>query len=751
MTMESLPNFEEVDVRKYLQVLQRRWLPAVGVCGLVITLTSVVALTIKPNYQAEGSLLIKANRTASITGVGENLGRLDGVTTNNNPLVTQARIITSNPILQKTIDTLNIKDNKGKPISTREFSKKLVVADSVGSDVLQIAYKDTNPELAAKVVNTIIDIYIEDNIKANQEEALTALKFVKQQLPTAETSVRKAESDLRQFKEKNRVVLLYEETAASVRTITELEGKITQAQAQLVNTDAKLQKLRSQAQVNPQEAVMSVELSQTPGVQKVLAQLQEAESQLKLENTRFQPGHPAIINLEEKVVALRSLLNQRTEQVVGGGQPIQQADLQLGQLRQGLITDITRAEAERSGLEKQIGTLMNQWSAYKQRANYLPRLEQTQRELERKLKAAQGSYETLLSKLQEINIAENQRIANARVVSYAQVPNIPQGPRRILFIIAGGAGGLFIGLIVAFGLDLTDRSVKTVKEAKEVLKYTLLGVIPALSRNGSRNTKNHSSVAGIDRPLPQIIGRDVPHFPFGNAYQILQANLKFLCSDKKLKSLVVTSSVAKEGKSEVAANLAVAMAQLGRRVLLVDADMRRPIQHHVWELTNALGLSNMIVDQEISVENVVQEVMPNLDVLSSGVVPPNPMTLLDSQRMASLIENFSNHYDFVIFDTPPLAGTADAAILSNLTDGILLVVRPGVVDLNSANSAKEFLTQSGQNVLGIVINGVNVKSEPDSYFYYTSYNAEPSSTNESLTTGTPVLSASAKNSQKSSK
>ncbi|MBW4506576.1 MAG: polysaccharide biosynthesis tyrosine autokinase [Scytonematopsis contorta HA4267-MV1] len=746
MTMESLPQFEEVDVRKYLQVLQRRWLPAVGVCGVVITLASVVAITIKPNYQAEGSLLIKANRTASITGVGENLGRLDGVTANNNPLVTQARIITSNPILQKTIDTLNIKDNKGKPISTRDFSKQLVVADSVGSDVLQIAYKDTNPELAAKVVNTIIDVYIKDNIEANQEEALTALKFVKQQLPTAEASVRKAESELRQFKEKNRVVLLYEETAASVRTITELEGKITQAQAQLVNTDAKLQKLRSQAQVNPQEAVMSVELSQTPGVQKVLAQLQEAESQLKLENTRFQPGHPAIINLEEKVVALRSLLNQRTEQVVGGGQPIQQADLQLGQLRQGLITDITRAEAERSGLEKQIGTLINQWSAYKQRANYLPRLEQTQRELERKLKAAQGSYETLLSKLQEINIAENQRIANARVVSYAQVPTIPQGPRRILFIIAGGAGGLFIGLIVAFGLDLTDRSVKTVKEAKDVLKYTLLGVIPALGRNGTRNSKNHSSVAGIDRPLPQIIGRDVPHFPFGNAYQILQANLKFLCSDKKLKSLVVTSSVAKEGKSEVAANLAVAMAQLGRRVLLVDADMRRPIQHHVWELTNALGLSNMIVDQEISIENVVQEVMPYLDVLSSGVVPPNPMTLLDSQRMASLIENFSNHYDFVIFDTPPLAGTADAAILSNLTDGILLVVRPGVVDLNSANSAKEFLTQSGQNVLGIVINGVNVKSEPDSYFYYTSYNAEPSSTTDSLTTATSLLSASAKNS-----
>ncbi|MBD2603160.1 polysaccharide biosynthesis tyrosine autokinase [Scytonema hofmannii FACHB-248] len=713
MTMESLPNFEEIDVRKYLQVLQRRWLPVIGIFGISVSLGSLYAFSLKPSYKAEGSLMIKTNRTSSLTGLTQDIGRLEALNQNENPLETQVKIVTSNPVLQETIRLLNLKNAKGNPLPIRDFAAKLKVEGIKGSDVVQITYGDNNPELASKAVNTVINTYIKQNVQANQDEALTAKKFIEMQLPKAEGTVRRAESELREFKEKNKVIVLDQEANAAVDTISKLNSQVSQAQAQLDDVNGRLEQLRKQAQVDSQQGVIASELSQAPGVQKVLAQLQEAESQLTLERTRFQAGHPTVTNLEEKVAALRSLLQERTGQVAGEAQ-VTQGSLQIGQLRQGLIADITRAEAQRVGLERQIVTLSQQVNTYRQRASYLPRLEQFQRELERKLKAAQTTYEILLTKLQEISVAENQKIPNARVISYALIPDKPEGPRKLLFIVGGGAAGLFLGIITAFSLDLMDRSVKTVKEAKEVMRYTLLGIIPGLSING----KNHYSATGLNKSLPRIIGRDIPHFPFGDAYQILQANLKFLCSDKPLKSIVVSSSVAKEGKSEVAANLAVAMAQLGRRVLLVDADMRHPIQHHIWELTNAVGLSNIIVDQ-VSLNAAVQEVLPNLYVLSSGVLPPNPMALLDSQRMAILLNSFARDYDFVIFDTPALSGTADAAVLSNLTDGILLVVRPGVVNLDSANAAKEFLTQSGQKVLGIVINGVNVKREPDSYFYYT--------------------------------
>lgn len=711
--MESLPNFEEVNIQKYLEVFQRRWLPLVGIFAISVSLGCLYAFSLKPSYKAEGSLMIKTNRSSSLTGLPDDIGRLEALNVNDNPLETQVRVIGSNPVIEKTINSLNLKDSQGKLLSIPNLAKQLKIEGIKGTDVVQLSYKGGDPELAAKIVNEVIDSYIDLNIKANQNEARTAKQVLVTEVPKAEEVVRRAESKLRLFKETNKIVVLEQEAAAAVDTISKLGNQISQALAQLDDVKGRLEQLSSEAQVDSRQGVIESELSQAPGVQKVLAQLQETESQLALERTRFSPEHPTITNLEEKVLALKNLLKERTGQVAGGAQ-ITQGSLQVGQLRQSLIADITRAQAERVGLERQIATLKQQQNAYIKRANNLPRLEQSQRELERKLQAAQTTYETLLKKRQEIDIAQNQKIPNARVISYALTPDKAEGPRKMLFIIGGAGIGFFLGIIVAFTLDLIDRSVKTVKEAKEVLRYSVLGVIPTQGRNG----KDHSSIPGLDRPIPKIIGRDIPYFPVGNAYQILQVNLKFLCSDKPLKSIVITSSVAKEGKSDVSANLAVTMAQAGRRVLLVDADMRHPIQHHIWGLTNTMGLSNILINQA-SLDTVVQQVMPNLEVLTSGVLPPNPVAMLDSQRMAALISNFGRDYDLVIFDTPPLSGIADAAVLSTLTDGILLVVRPGVVDLNSANAAKEFLTQSGQKVLGIVINGVNTKNEPNNYFYET--------------------------------
>ncbi len=723
--MEIKSNFEEIDFQKYLLVLQRRWMPAVGVFGVVVALASFYAFSLKPSYKAEGSLLIRTNRTSSLTGLGEAIGRLESLTTTNNPLETQAKIVTSVPVLQETIRTLNLKNSKGELFKSQDFFKRLNIQNAKGTEILQISYTDKDPDFAAEVVNQLMKVYIRNNIEANRAEAVSARKFILQEIPSNETAVREAESTLRKFKEQNKIIALETESELAVQTISTLEQQIAQAQAQLGNVTARSQNLQNQASIDSQQSVSFASLSQIPGVQQVLIQLQEAQNQLTVQQTRLEPSHPTIIDLEEKITALNNLLEERIGQFVDGNQQVSMGNLQIGELRQNLIEDFARTEAERVGLVEQITTLSNKWLAYKQRANVLPRLEQIQRQLERKLKAAQTTYEALLTKLQEVQVAENQNIGNARVISPALVPAQSTGPRKALIIGGGGAIGIMLGMIAAFSLDLIDRSVKTVKEARELFQYTLLGVIPSVSRNG----KKGSYLPGVDPQIPRVIGRDIPHFPVGNAYQMLQANLNFLSSDKKLKAIVVTSSVSKEGKSEVAANLAVTMAQLGRRVLLVDADMRHPVQHHIWEMRNTVGLSNVIVDQ-VTLDAAVQEIMPNLYVLPSGVLPPNPVALLDSQRMAALVTCFAESYDFVIFDTPTLAGTADAAVLSKLADGILLVVRPGVINYVSANAAKEFLKQLGQQVLGMVINGVNIKLEPDSYFYYSRESSESASTSE---------------------
>ncbi|MBW4516444.1 MAG: polysaccharide biosynthesis tyrosine autokinase [Timaviella obliquedivisa GSE-PSE-MK23-08B] len=716
---------EEIDVQRYWLILRRRWLAAVGILSGVVAIATAYALMQRPVYRAEGKLLIKSSSASELTGLGETLGQLKALGEQNTPLDTQAEIIRSTPIVQGVIESLSLKDSDGKPLAADVLAKNLKVKGVTGTDVLQISYESEQPREASKVVNQLIDLFLKNNVQVNRAEAISARKFIEEQLPKTEDSVRQADSAVRKFKEENKLISLEEEAGQAVKLIGDLEGQITQTQALLADANERSQQLRSQLGLDSRQVVMFASLSQAPAVQEVFVQLQQAQSQLAIQQTRYRAGHPTVTALQRQVTALNALLTERVAQVSGNSQSVSPGNLQVGELQQGMISEYVQSESERLGLAQRVLLLSNAQAQYRQRASGLPKLEQTQRELARKLEAAQTTYETLLARQQAIQLAENQTIGNARILSAAVVPTRPIGASKAMIVAAGGVVGLLLAAATALILDLLDRSVKTVKEARELFGYTLLSIIPAFGRDGKISTY----AGGLDQPVPRVIVKDAPCSAIGDAYHMLQANLKFLSSDDELKTIVVTSSVSKEGRSEVAANLAAAIAQVGRRVLLVDADMRHPAQHHIWDLMNLAGLSNVIVDQ-VALEAAVQQAMPNLRVLTSGVMPPNPIALLDSKRMNSLIATFSRDYDFVIFDSPAMAGTADSAVLGKMADGILLVVHPGVVDSASANSAKEFIAQSGQKVLGMVINGVNVRNEPDSYFYYAGdqveENSEPS-------------------------
>jgi succinoglycan biosynthesis transport protein ExoP len=254
-------------------------------------------------------------------------------------------------------------------------------------------------------------------------------------------------------------------------------------------------------------------------------------------------------------------------------------------------------------------------------------------------------------------------------------------------------------------LESLDNSLKNVEEVKRLLGYPVLGTIPLAEK--VKGTEGEGSAE-----LPVL---NNPYSPESAAFEMLQTNLGFSISDKKLKVIVLSSSIPGEGKSFVAANLAVATAQLGRRVLLIDADMRRPRQHKIWEQSNLIGLSNILVGQA-EFQSSTKEALMAMDLLTAGTIPPNPAALLDSQQLATLIKEATGEYDFVIIDAPPLTAVADAQILGKLVDGLLLVVRPGVADSAAASATKTLLEQSGQRVLGMVVNGVTASSSYGGYY-----------------------------------
>lgn len=709
--LSKLEDQNSFDFQQYSLILKRRWLVIAVVTCSIFGITTLAALKQKPIYEAEGKLLFnKTNRVSSLTSLTEQVGELSGVTQLSKPLDTEAEVMRSNPIVAKTIDALELKDKSGKPLEIDEFLKVLKVKSIKDTDILALSYRSNNPQQAAAVVNALMGYYLDYNITNNRSEATAAREFLRKQLPDVESKVMRSETALRRFKEANKVVILEDEAKAGVASLKDLSDQITKATADLADANTRSGALQRDLELNKQQAITLNTLSQSPAVQQILAEYQKVQDQLVLARTRYTDEHPAIKNLSAQEIALRKQLELRVSQTLGSRQPIPQ-NLQTGELKQTLTAQLVQLEIERLALANRIAVLKGAYSLSQKRLSVLPQLEQKQLQLERQLQVGRSTYEQLLKRLQEVEVVVNQNVGNARVVSPALVPKKSVSPRITLNLALGGLLGILLGFATALLLEAMDKSLKTVEKAKQVLGYPLLGVIPRLNKKSSRTGKENA----VELPV-----RDNPYSSASAAFEMLLANLDFTLCDQLLKVIVVLSSSPNEGKSFVAANLAVAKAHMGRRVLLVDADMRDPLQHVIWKLPNLMGLSNILAGQaELSTST--QKVLINLEVLNAGTIGPNPAALLDSQRMASLVEAAVRNYDFVIIDTPALNLFVDGLMLSKLADGILLTVRPGVLDSATATATKMLLEQSRAHVLGMVVNGVTGEHSPSYYHSKTYY------------------------------
>jgi len=708
MSENTVQSQESIDLNigRYLLVLKRRCFPAISVFAAAVILSALSTTLIKPSYEAKGKLLFKS---PSFNAVGSNLlpsnaegtetGDLRPLVATQNPISSQIEVISSPTLSQMTIDELHLKNQKGELLKVEEFRKSLSLKIIGGTDVLQVSYKSRSPEEAAAVVNKIMNLYLENDILTSRSEAESTRQFMAKLLPRIQAAVHRAEVELRIFKQKNNVVDLSEEAKTAVANIGNLDNQIYNLRAELDQTTAQTNQLRQKVGLDLQQASAVSALSQSPAVQGILTQLQDTERQLATQRSLFFDSNPTIVDLKAKQAKLQTLLQQQIEQTIGRQTKFAPGMLQIGELRQSLIRDFLLSDVQRRSLEQKLASLYNSRSVYEQRAEAIPRLVQNQQELEQRLEVAQSTYQTLLKKVQELQVAENKNTADARIIAQALVPEKPILSRKLIVLALGLMLGTFLSTSTVLVLELKDRSLKTPKEVREAFGYPVLGVIPLATNKVRSHHENAES------KTQEIAVRDNPNSQTSEIYRMIQANLKFLRSDKRLNTIVVTSAAPKEGKSTVSANLAAAIAQLGRKVLLIDADMRVPSQHLLWQLKKAAGLSEVLVGQAPFNKTACQ-VMDNLDVLPAGFRPPNPLALLDSRRMASLlVENFSSQYDFVIIDAPPLLLAADALTLSQMADGILLVARPGIIDSKSADAAQELLERSGNNILGLVVNG----------------------------------------------
>lgn len=692
----------DVNLSEYLVKAKRRWKPALAIFLLTLGVTGGLSLLQDETYQAEGKLLFKKN-AAGVGMIGEETGTLEPILNDQTPLSTQIQVLESEPVIQQVIDRQKLTNDEGEPLKPQDFRKKLDTGVIGGTDVVEVSYRHPDPKVSAEVVNSLMDVYIQTQIRSNQSKPAAAREFIDKELPTVEKKVQNAESQISAFRTENNIVDLEEEKKGLVSNLGALNQQIATTGSELQGMQAQAAALQSQLGLSLNQAVAANQLGSYPEVQSILGQLNQTESDLSTERQRFSDKHPSVISLQEKKNALTQQLGGLIATNVGQGVNVSQGLLQNDNgNKENQLEKFISLKIEELSLQRQVASLYDSQQEYLKRAKDLPKLEKTERELVRRAESAGGTYKTLLNSLQEAQLAANNDSGNADIVEYAAVPEKGSSGATLLLGM-GIVLGAFLANLSIILLEMQDRSIQSLTEIKKKFPYKTLGITP------------------LEPPRYQgkIVTRDEPDSFSSEVYRMIQANLKFLTSDKPPKVILVTSSVPEEGKSSVVANLAAAIAQLGRNVLLIDGDLRRSSQHHLWGVDNNKGLKEIIADNQSPI-STIKKPMANLSLITSGLVQSNPLALLDSPEISDLIGRSRREYDLILIDAPPLAVTADVLTLSKLVDGILFVTRPGIVELESAELAQEALTTSGQKVLGMVVNGVK-PNDFDRYSYHGRY------------------------------
>lgn len=693
----------DVNMEEYFLKLKRRWLPALSVFVVTVGTTFFLTSFLERTYKSEGKILFRKTTSNDLLDLGKNTTEFDSLLNTQTPLSTERLRMTSEPVIQQTIDQLKLENVDGEPLKIKDFKQRLSIEIVGGTDVISITYKDPDPIISSKVVNTLMAVYLEEHVSSNKRATASADSFITSTIPKIESKLQGLESRLQSFYEKNQVIDLQEEKRILVAEIGTLNRQISSVGAELQGKKAQTGSLQNQLGLNLRQAISANQLGSTPQVQSILEQLGTTETELSQERQRFNDNHPIVASLNEKKQALNSQLKGLVSQYVGA--TVSEGLLQGGNLKDNQLEKFINLKIDELSLQTELSSLYQYQQVYLDRAKQVPRLEKQEQSLLREVDSARSTYGRLLENKSDIDVLINQQTGNAQIIESGRVPE-EGSTGRIPLLVLGVVMGLFLSNITAVLLEMQDRTLKTISEVKQRFAYQVLGIVPL--------DNLQSTQGGI------VVQREPDSFA-SEIYRMIQTNLKFLAVKRQPKVILMTSSVPGEGKSTVAANLAAAMAQLGRKVLLIDGDLRKASQHDLWQLSNKSGVKD-IVAHKTPLAQVISQPMKQLDLLTSGTIAPNPLALLDSPEMSELVATARKEYELIIIDATPLAVTADVLTLSKLADGIVFVSRPGIVENESANLAQETIVNANlsEKVLGMVINGVK-PNEFDRYSYHAKY------------------------------
>jgi capsular exopolysaccharide synthesis family protein len=507
-----------------------------------------------------------------------------------------------------------------------------------------------------------------------------------------------------------------------------------------LGTQVKLREARSlytalsaQLGLSPNQAIATATLSEAPGYLELLRQLSEVETKIATESVRFTEDSPTIQSLREKRGSLLLLLQQESEKVVGRtlAADAGASNASPSQIRLELTKQLVDAANQIQVLQVRQSAIAQAERSLNQQVKQMPVIARKYTDFQRELNVVTESLNRFLGVRQNLEIEAAQKALPWQIILKPKQPEAPVSPNPERNMILGTIAGLLLGTGAALLIERLDNVFHSPDELKDRTKLPLLGVIPYC-----KQLKQMTPVATMTELMPSEESptsqrnRRKPQWyqasPFLESFRSLHTNIRFLGSDTPIHSIVISSATPADGKSTVAVHLAQAAAAMGQRVLLVDADLRRPQVHNVLGLENQVGLSNVIATG-LTAKQAIQRLpmWDHLYVLTAGQLPPDPTRLLCSKKMQYLMEQFHAVFDLVIYDTPPTLGLADGRLLAAHTDGVVLIAGLGRTDRSVLMQALDGMKISSATVLGVVANGVKGYTT-SSYYHYQNYYATES-------------------------
>ena len=691
---------QDIHIRDYVHVvLKRKWL-LLMVLVVCFTMAAIKTFRERQIYQAAAQLMIEREapnviQIQQVTQIGEDYGDFYN---------TQYKVLQSRGLAEAVAERLRIWENPefggGAKQAVSVDDTKSRIEDAAAAILGRITIEPVknsflvnvkawayDPKVTALLANALAEIYIEQNLRLKVDTTKQAGGFLGEQSAQARKRLAEAERALQRFNETNNVISMEERQSDMTRKLGELNSELAKTRLQRQDLESRNEKLRELRQKSGAGAPEGVEyyMSQfAENTAALRAELATLEAELAEQSKVYTPKHPKIVSLTGKIQSLRKRLAEEVNRATQGLRNEYEIAAKREQSLQAQIRDE----------EKQIQTLNSKGLEHAV--------------LKREVESNARIYEMLISREKETGVLSGIRANNIRIVDRAQVPRAPFSPNRPKALALGLILGLAGGLGLVFFLEYLDDTVTDPDDLERHFRIPFLGPVPILE----------PKVAG--ERSRDLLAFQEPKSVYAEAYRAVRTSLLFSSPDNPPRVFVVTSSGQQEGKTVTAVNLAITMALSEKRVLLVDADMRKPRIHKIFGIENTFGLSNLIGGSPDVGLALKKTAVPNMIVMPAGPVPPNPSELLGSVRLRKFLGLLREKFDVIILDCTPLIAVTDATVLATQVDGVILVIKSGATRRKIIKRGVKQLEDVQAKIIGAVLNQVNVRR---SSYYYSSYYA----------------------------